>query len=78
MTDMAAHHHGVKDSGFHVVLDADSVYLHDDEGEIVMWTQDEWTDDPQLVPVIVNAINIGHAQGPQAVRATLSSAVPIP
>ncbi|MEU1159193.1 hypothetical protein ABZ369_40320 [Streptomyces sp. NPDC005918] len=61
------------DRGFHVVLDADSIYLSDDEGEIVMWTQSEWVDDPELVLNIANAISIGYQYGAAAVRSCITS-----
>jgi hypothetical protein len=52
--------------------DADvDVVLMDDGQEIVMWTSDEWKEDPSLVSVIANAIRIGYEQGPDAIRARI-------
>ncbi|WP_331725971.1 hypothetical protein [Streptomyces sp. NBC_00470] len=62
--------------GFQVAIDADSVYLRDDAGEIAMWTQDEWTADPPLVLAIAHAINLGHTQGPTAIRNRLRNTAP--
>ncbi|MGW2657023.1 hypothetical protein ACWC1D_25625 [Streptomyces sp. NPDC001478] len=59
--------------GFDVDFDADSVYLRDGEEEIGMWTEAEWAEDPQLVLGIVNAIHIGHTQGPSALRDALAA-----
>ncbi|MFD8727819.1 hypothetical protein [Streptomyces sp. NPDC059611] len=59
--------------GFHITLDADSIYLSDDVGEIVMWTQSEWVGDPSLVLTIANAIAIGYQYGATAVRNCITS-----
>jgi hypothetical protein len=50
-------------------VDTDSVYLRDGQEELVMWTQNEWEQDPTLVLAIVNAVATGYSQGPAAVRA---------
>ncbi|MFE0472596.1 hypothetical protein ACFW2V_13375 [Streptomyces sp. NPDC058947] len=57
---------------FNVITDADSVYLRDGDQEIVMWTLDEWREDPKVVLSITAAIRLGYEQGPDAVRAALA------
>lgn len=54
--------------------DIDIVLKHGDE-EIVMWTSDEWKEDPSLVAVIVNAVRIGYEQGSQAVKEPIEKGI---
>ena len=53
--------------------DDQEIVLFDGDDELVMWTSDEWKAEPSLVGVIVNAVNIGHTEGPDAIRARLAS-----
>lgn len=53
---------------FIVRTDEDSVYLMDNEDEIVMWTREEWEEDPSLVFSILEAVRIGYVHGPEEVR----------
>lgn len=62
---------GPKDR-FRVEIDDDSVYLMDGDAELVMWTGQEWREDPSIVLNIINAVNIGHTKGADAVRAALT------
>ncbi len=48
-----------------------AVYIGDGEGEIVMWTADEWIEEPKVVASVVNAIMMGTVQGPAALRASI-------
>lgn len=48
------------------------VTLYDDDDELVKWVSDEWREDPSLVVVIANAINIGHTEGAAAIRRRLA------
>lgn len=66
--------------GFYVEIAGDygvtegSIHLHgraDGSDEIVMWDSAEWVEDPSLVYVIVNAIEVGHRDGPDAIRAPI-------
>jgi len=34
--------------------------LMEDGTEVVHWTEDEWLEDPAIVPAIVNAIHLAH------------------
>lgn len=36
-------------------FEEDAIYFHDDEGEIVMWTEEEWVEDPGVALIIANA-----------------------
>jgi len=49
-----------------------SIHLMDGERELVMWDSAEWAEDPSLVFVIANAIRIGFAEGPGAIRDRLA------
>lgn len=60
---------------FEALFDQSGIYLHDRNGEIVMWSPEEWREDPDVVISIANAIRIGYEQGPKALRALLSSAI---
>lgn len=57
---------------FTVKVDGESIHLMDGENEIVMWDQQEWVEDPALVLAIANAIDIGHREGPDGLRARLA------
>lgn len=48
-----------------------AVRLLDDDEELVMWDSAEWIEDPSLVFVIANAIEVGHREGPDGLRARL-------
>lgn len=54
----------------------DSVHIHDVHGEIVMWTQAEWEEEPEVVMSIVNAIHIAHTDGPECLRRLLHPTTP--
>lgn len=64
--------------GFHVVIDGEygdsdnEIRLMDGDDEIVMWSSDEWKEEPSLVAVIVNAVRIGYTEGPNAIRERLA------
>lgn len=47
------------------------IALMDGDVELVMWTSDEWREDPSVVVVIANAIDLGHREGPDAIRERL-------
>lgn len=52
-----------------VVITSDAIYIYDDNGtEIVSWTEQEWIDDPSIVPSICNAIYIRLTEGAQGLR----------
>jgi hypothetical protein len=54
--------------------DADTqIALMDGDAELVMWTSDEWREDPSLVVVIANAIQVGYTEGADAIRARIGS-----
>lgn len=59
-----------------IEVTGDSVHIHDEKGEIVMWTQAEWEEDPQVVVSIVNAIHIAHTDGTTCLRQLLHDARP--
>lgn len=44
------------------------ISISDANGEIIYWDQQEWMDDPTIVPAIVNAVTIGLEQGGTALR----------
>lgn len=56
---------------FEVKVFQDFVGLYDGEEELAYWDAREWHEWPALLPGIVNAVNIGHTQGADAVRALL-------
>ncbi|MFI1700433.1 hypothetical protein ACH419_31255 [Streptomyces bobili] len=58
--------------GFHLAVDHDCVYLYDGAKEVLMWTQDEWAEDPTLVVTILGAVALGFTYGPDALHAVLS------
>ncbi|WP_327391348.1 hypothetical protein OG728_38360 (plasmid) [Streptomyces microflavus] len=58
-------------SGFRIAFDDDSIRLLDGLRELVMWSQQEWTEDPNVVFAILNAAMLGFTDGPDAVRARL-------
>lgn len=58
--------------GFEVDFDADSVYLRDGAQPLGQWCEAEWKDNPRLVIGIVHAVDIGHTQGADALRAALA------
>lgn len=47
------------------------ITLYDGDTEMIVWTSDEWREDPSLVAVIVNAVRIGYEDGPDAIRERL-------
>lgn len=47
---------------------ADHVSISDDAGEIVYWDSAEWTEDPSILPAIVQAVVLALTNGPEAVR----------
>jgi hypothetical protein len=52
-----------------VEITGDGVYIHDLQGEeIVCWVESEWTEDPSIVPTILNAVKIALTKGPEEVR----------
>jgi len=54
------------------------IYISDDLGEIVCWVQDEWEEDPTIVPAICNAIKMFYLDGPAALRASINHPVQDP
>jgi hypothetical protein len=48
--------------------ESDGVYLGDERGEIVCWVQDEWEQEPSLVPTIVHAAELLLTRGGNALR----------
>lgn len=64
---------------FHVKIDGEygdddtQISLMDGTDELVMWTSDEWREDPSLVVVIANAIGIGYTEGADGIRARLET-----
>lgn len=54
----------------------ESVHICDEKGEIVMWHKDEWVQDPSVVFVIVNAIDMFHSRGPTYMRRLMAGKTP--
>jgi hypothetical protein len=69
-------------SGFRVEIDGEygdddgSVRLLDGDEELLVWDSAEWAEDPSLVFVIANAIQIGFTEGPDGIRARLIAEMP--
>jgi ribosomal protein S27E len=59
-----------------VLVDAEQVSLHDEHGEIVMWTLDEVREDPTVGLVIANALKMFYEHGPGMVRASIGRPPP--
>lgn len=56
-----------------VTLDEDSIYITDDHGEeVVMWTEQEWVDEPNVVLSIANAIKIYYEEGADKLRSYIA------
>jgi len=57
-------------NNFNVEIDDEdtNITLRDGKDELIMWTSDEWKEDPSLVAVIVNAVCIGYTDGPNEIR----------
>lgn len=51
-----------------IVFGEESIHIMDGKDEVVMWTKQEWIDDPEVVFSIANAIKIALAKGPQEVK----------
>jgi hypothetical protein len=51
--------------------DDGAIRLLDGDEELVMWDSAEWREDPSLVFVVANAIQIGFTEGPEGIRARL-------
>lgn len=51
----------------------ESVTIVDESGEVVHWTADEWTEDPDSVTACVNACVLAAMKGPGAVRANIGN-----
>jgi hypothetical protein len=64
-------------TGFRVEIDGEygaedgSVRLLDGEEELLVWDSAEWAEDPSLLFVIANAIQVGFTEGPDGIRARL-------
>lgn len=56
---------------FRAEIENDHIALFDDEEELIYWDCEEWREDPQIVILIANAINIGHVEGADGIRARL-------
>jgi hypothetical protein len=56
---------------FHAEIEPDHIALFDDGEELIYWDAVEWREDPELVVIIANAINIGHTEGADGVRVRL-------
>jgi hypothetical protein len=69
-------------TGFRVEIDGEygaedgSVRLLDGEEELLVWDSAEWAEDPSLLFVIANAIQIGFTEGPDGIRARLIAGMP--
>ena len=53
---------------FRVEITSDHIALFDGEEELIYWDQEEWREDPSVVPPIAAAITLGFTEGPDAVR----------
>lgn len=67
---MSIHSAGV---AAHIEFTEDSIHICDDKGEIVMWTQQEWVEDPEVVMSIVNAVRMVCTYGPSFLRKTIEN-----
>jgi hypothetical protein len=56
--------------------EAGSIRLLDGAEELVVWDSAEWCEDPSLVFVIANAIQIGFQEGPDGIRVRLIAGMP--
>lgn len=52
-------------------LTRDAVHIKDAHGDIVMWTRQEWEEDPSVVISIANAIRIAYEDGTECLRTLL-------
>lgn len=43
-----------------IIITEDSVTISHNNEEIVHWVNDEWEEDPSILPSIANAIHIAH------------------
>jgi len=50
-----------------IVFGEESIHIMDGKTEVVMWTKQEWIDDPEVVFSIANAIKIALTDEPQKV-----------
>jgi len=55
----------------YVEVDEDHVAIGDDNGEIIYWDRQEWIENPDLAPIIANAIKLLYEQGGSVVRSKL-------
>lgn len=46
----------------------DSVYIVDEQSEIVSWNTDEWQNDPESITATINAVILATKYGAKAVR----------
>lgn len=54
-----------------IQYDTDSVFIYDHlDNEVVMWTQQEWVDEPEIVPAIAHACYLA-ASNPQLLLSLL-------
>ena len=51
-----------------VEIEDDYVAIFDCNGEIVRWIDDEWMDDPTIIPSIATAIALSLTKGPEELR----------
>lgn len=63
----------VKSDSSGIEITEDAIYLRDDKGEIVSWTQKEWEEDPSVVVSIVNAVKLYAFFGPERLRHTIEA-----
>ena len=50
------------------VSSGEAVYIVDDQGEVISWNLDEWTDDPEIVTGCVVSCIVAAQKGASAVR----------
>lgn len=57
-----------------VMISEDGVYINDNDGPIVIWTMQEWVDDPRVVISIASAIRMRLQDGGnEALRFVISA-----
>jgi hypothetical protein len=71
-----AHFHDYPDASEVVpgvfVIPGDSVYIVDDDGEVVMWNLDEWAEDQTSVTAAICACILAAVKGAKAVRQNIA------
>lgn len=62
-------------SSYGVEVNSDSIRIKDQHGEIASWTEDEWQINPEIVPGIINTINMFYNFGELMLRETINNEV---